>query len=117
MGDLEENARAVTGVALEPHAAAVLEVHQDGEGVVEDLVAALTLDARQGADAACIVFEFGFIEGRLVVLACGGRYGCLFHACSFALDASENRSAGMVRSVGCVWFAGVFPDGFRHANI
>ena len=35
---LDENARAVTGVGLKAHAAAVLEIDEHGQGIVDDLV-------------------------------------------------------------------------------
>ena len=69
--DLEEDAGAVAGVALEPDAAAVLEVDEDGEGVVENLVALVPVDARERSDAAGVVLEFGTPEGAGRICAGG----------------------------------------------
>ena len=65
MRDLEEHARAVAGVALQAGAAAVLQVDQDGERVVQGLVAALALEVGDGADAAGVVLVGAAVEARL----------------------------------------------------
>ena len=54
---LEEHARAVSGVALEALSAAMLQVHEHRERVVERLVAALSVQVRDGADAAGVMLE------------------------------------------------------------
>ena len=59
---LEEHARAVAGVLLKALAAAVLEVHEHRERVVERLVAADAVQVRDGADAAGVVLVLGAIE-------------------------------------------------------
>ncbi len=63
VGHLEEDAGAVTRVALQAGAAAVLQVDEDREGVVEHLVGPHTLEAGQGADAAGVVLELGAVQG------------------------------------------------------
>ncbi len=75
MGNLKKDAGAVSGVALEANAASVLKVDEDGESVIENLMAALPLDARQRADAAGVVFEFRPIERLSPLRARGGRRG------------------------------------------
>ena len=75
VGNLKEDAGAVSGVALEANAASVLKVDEDGESVIEDLMAALSLDARQRADAAGIVFELRSIERLPPLRARDGRCG------------------------------------------
>ena len=54
---LEEHARAVSGVALEALSAAMLQVHEHRQRVVERLVAALSVQVRDGADAAGVMLE------------------------------------------------------------
>ena len=61
--DLKEDARAVAGVLLQAGAAAVLEVDEHRERVVEDLVAAHAVERGQGADAAGVMLELGAVEG------------------------------------------------------
>ncbi len=55
---LEEDAGAVARVALQAATAAVLEVDEDGERVVDDRVAADALEVGDDADAAGVVVEF-----------------------------------------------------------
>ena len=84
---LEEDARAVARGALEPRSAAVLEVYEHRERVVEDLVAARAVDVGERADAAGVVLELRSIEGAP---PCGGGAGvrhvqdaacmCSYHA-------------------------------------
>ena len=62
VGDLEEDARAIAGVALQAAAAAVLEVDEDGQGIVHDGVAADALEVGDGADAAGVVVELLAIQ-------------------------------------------------------
>ena len=61
MRDLEEDARAVPGVALKSHAPAVLEVDECGKRVVKDLMTARPVDVGECGDAAGVVFEFGAV--------------------------------------------------------
>ncbi len=62
MRNLEQDASAVAGVLLESRAAAVLQVDQNGQRIVQNLVMALTVDIGKRADATCIVVEFGAIR-------------------------------------------------------
>ena len=70
MRNLEQDASAVAGVLLESGAAAVLQVDQNGQCVVQNLVMALTVDIGERADAACIVVEFGAIKALLLSGIC-----------------------------------------------
>ena len=70
MRNLEQDAGAVAGVLLESRAAAVLQVDQNGQCVVQDLVMALAVDIGKRADAACIVVEFGAIKALLLSGIC-----------------------------------------------
>ena len=56
--NLKQDARTVAGVLLEAHAAAVLQVHEHGQRIVDHLVGTLSLQVGERADAACVVFEF-----------------------------------------------------------
>ena len=58
MRHLKQNARAVAGVLLETHTAAVLQVDEHRKRVVDHLMRPLALQVRQRADAACVMFEF-----------------------------------------------------------
>ena len=62
MRNLEQDASAVAGVLLESRAAAVLQVDQNGQRIVQ-MVMALTVDIGKRADATCIVIEFGGDKG------------------------------------------------------
>ena len=70
MRDLEQDAGAVAGVLLESGAAAVLQVDQNGQCVVQNLVMALAVDIGKRADATCIVVEFGAIKALLLSGIC-----------------------------------------------
>ena len=70
MRNLEQDASAVAGVLLESRAAAVLQVDQNGQCVVQDLVMALTVDIGKRADATCVVVEFGAIKALLLSGIC-----------------------------------------------
>ena len=70
MRNLEQDASAVAGVLLESRAAAVLQVDQNGQCVVQNLVMALTVDIGKRADATCIVVEFGAIKALLLSGIC-----------------------------------------------
>ena len=63
--NLEQHARAISGVALKALAAAVLEVDEDREGVVESLVALDALQAGNGADSASVMLVAGTIQTGL----------------------------------------------------
>ena len=64
--NLEQHARAVSGVALKALATAVLEVDEDREGIVESLVALDALQAGNGTDSASIMLVAGTIQTGLV---------------------------------------------------
>ena len=66
VGDLEQDARSVSRVALEARAASVLEVDEHRERVVEYLVASRAVDGRERADAAGVVLELRPVEGLMV---------------------------------------------------
>ena len=70
MRNLKQDASAVAGILLESRAAAVLQVNQNGQCVVQDLVMALTVDIGKRADATCIVVEFGAIKALLLSGIC-----------------------------------------------
>ena len=70
MRNLKQDAGTVTGVLLESRAAAVLQVNQNGQRVVQDLVVALAVDIGKRADATCIVVEFGAIKALLLSGIC-----------------------------------------------
>ena len=70
MRNLEQDAGAVAGVLLESRAAAVLQVDQNGQRIVQNLVMALTVDIGKRADATCIVVEFGAIKALLLSGIC-----------------------------------------------
>jgi len=62
VGELEQDARAVTGVGLAAAGAAVIQVHQDGEGLLDDIVRTLALHLANEADAAGVVLKLGVVK-------------------------------------------------------
>ena len=70
MRNLEQDASAVAGILLESRTAAVLQVDQNGQRVVQNLVMALAVDIGKRADATCIVVEFGAIKALLLSGIC-----------------------------------------------
>ena len=70
MRNLEQDAGAVAGVLLESRTAAVLQVDQNGQCIVQNLVMALTVDIGERADATRIVVEFGAIKALLLSGIC-----------------------------------------------
>ena len=68
--NLEQDASTVAGILLESRAAAVLQVDQNGQRIVQNLVMALTVDIGKRADATCIVVEFGAIKALLLSGIC-----------------------------------------------
>ena len=58
MRNLEQDARAVTGVALQPDAASMLKVDKHRECIVQNLVAFVAIDVCQRTDAAGVVLKF-----------------------------------------------------------
>ena len=71
--DLKQDARAVARVLLQPHAAAVLEIDQDRQGIVDHLVRLLAAEVRECADAAGVVFKLRTIQAATLV-ACIDRF-------------------------------------------
>ena len=65
---LHENARAIAGVFLAAAGAAMVEIHQNLDGVLDDLVGLPALDIDQKADATGVV-----LEPRIVKTLLGGR--------------------------------------------
>ena len=70
MRNLEQDTGTVAGVLLESRTAAVLQVNQNGQRIVQNLVMALTIDIGKRADATCIVVEFGAIKALLLSGIC-----------------------------------------------
>lgn len=70
MRNLEQDTGTVAGVLLESRTAAVLQVNQNGQRVIQNLVMALTVDIGKRADATCIVVEFGAIKALLLSGIC-----------------------------------------------
>ena len=70
MRNLKQDAGAVAGVLLESRAAAVLQVDQNGQCIVQNLVMALAVDIGKRADATRIVIEFGAIKALLLSGIC-----------------------------------------------
>ena len=62
VGELEQDARAVTGVGLTAAGASVVEVHQDGEGLLDDIVRTLALHLANEADAAGVMLKLGVVK-------------------------------------------------------
>ena len=62
VGELEQDARAVTGVDLAAASTSVVEVHQDGEGLLDDIVRTLALHLANEADAAGVMLKLGVVK-------------------------------------------------------
>ena len=62
MRDLHQNAGAVAGARIGADRAAMLEIAQDRERVVDDLVRLAALDVGDEADAAGILLERGIVK-------------------------------------------------------
>jgi hypothetical protein len=60
--NLNEDARAVTGVHLGASRTSVIHVAKRSETVSDDLMAALALHVNDEVDAAGVVFESGVVE-------------------------------------------------------
>ncbi len=65
--NLEQDAGAVAGVALKAGAASMLEVHQDGKRVIQNLMVTLAVNIGQGADTARVVVELRAVKALLSV--------------------------------------------------
>ena len=62
IGDLDQDARAVTGVRLGTGSTAVLQVHQRGDRLFDDVTALAAVHVDDERDAARVVFESGIVE-------------------------------------------------------
>ena len=62
MGNLHENAGAVAAVFLATASAAMIEILQDHERLLDDFVRLFALDIDDKADAAGIVFETRIVK-------------------------------------------------------
>ena len=60
--DLDQDAGAVAGARVGADRAAMLEIAQDGEGILDQLVRGAALDVGNEADAAGILFERGIVK-------------------------------------------------------
>jgi hypothetical protein len=72
--DLEQDAGAVACIFLAATRAAVIQIFQDRQRLLDDLAGFIALDIDDEADAARVVLESGIIEALL------GRTPCLWHA-------------------------------------
>ena len=70
MRDLHQDAGAVTGAWIGADGAAMLQVDQNGESILDDLVRLAALDIGNEADTAGILVERGIVEA-----GCGGQAG------------------------------------------
>ena len=62
VGQLEQDARAVASVDLAAAGASVVEVHQDGEGLLDDIMRTLALHLANEADAAGVMLKLGVVK-------------------------------------------------------
>ena len=66
VGHLDQDAGAVAGIVFAADCAAVIEVRQDGNGLLHDLVGLLPLDVGDEADAAGVMLELGIVHSLLL---------------------------------------------------
>jgi hypothetical protein len=59
---LEQDARAVTGIHFATTGAAVIEVHQDGQGLLNNIMGTFTLHLTDETDATGVMFELRVVE-------------------------------------------------------
>ena len=64
--DLHQDAGAVAGARIGADRAAMLEIEQDGQRILDDLVRLAALDVGDEADAAGILVERGIVEAAAV---------------------------------------------------
>ncbi len=62
VGHLEQNAGAITGKRVRAHCAAMVEVLQDLQSLLDDLVGLRTLDVCDETDATGVVFVLGIVQ-------------------------------------------------------
>ncbi len=72
VGHLQQHAGAVAGVDLAAAGAAVVEVLQDLDGLLEDPVGLVPLDVDDEADAAGVVLELRVVQPLLAGAGGGG---------------------------------------------
>ena len=84
MADLQQNAHAVTGLALGVLTGAVLQPLHDAQGVVHGLVALAALDVHHSADAAGIVLKLWIVQAKGVRLLCK-----VLHSLSHPFDTPD----------------------------
>ncbi len=88
MGHLHENPRPVAGLRIAPRGAAVREVDEYLQALLDELVRLTTVDVADEADPARVVFEAGIVES----LAC--RRDPMGHPPSPAMRGRGNHSRG-----------------------
>ncbi len=93
MRDLHQNACTVAGQRVGAHGPAVLQVEQHCEAVPHDLVAFFTLDVRDKAEAASVVFLGGLIKALCLGKAVGvsQRVTCLHLDAGHSLNLNKTR--------------------------
>jgi len=84
MADLQQNAHAVTGLALGVLTGAVLQPLHDAQSVVHGLVALAALDVHHSADAAGIVLKLWIVQAKGVRLLCK-----VLHSLSHPFDTPD----------------------------
>ena len=84
MADLQQNAHAVTGLALGVLPGAVLQPLHDAQSVVHGLVALAALDVHHSADAAGIVLKLWIVQAKGVRLLCK-----VLHSLSHPFDTPD----------------------------
>lgn len=62
MGQLKEDAGAVPRVDFTATGSAVVQIHQDGEGLLDDIVRTFALHLANKADAAGVMLKLGVVE-------------------------------------------------------
>src|SRR5688572_3310574 len=93
MRHLQENARAVTGVDLAAARAAMIEVLEDLDALLDDGIRFAALDVHDEADAAGIVLELGVIQALL-------RGGPKSNRGHFSVLQTQTRGAQLPRAMG-----------------
>ena len=94
MADLQQNAHAVTGLALGVLTGAVLQPLHDAQSVVHGLVALAALDVHHSADAAGIVLELRVIQAKR-----RGVFRKLIHCLSHPYLSKYPLGRGTIRSL------------------
>jgi hypothetical protein len=62
MRELEQDARAVAGIHFATTGAAVIQVHQNGQGLLNNIMGSFALHLTDEADAAGVMFELRVVE-------------------------------------------------------